>query len=127
MPHKNQEKNEPLYPVADCAISAIFNSGAGLFRYNPPEVNKMAHHTEELRINPDSQSTLLLGAHHWAAEDASGVHSALTVKTGGAHIQTNVTEQELRELASMLTHAANELKAAHARFDTMRAEYGLDK
>ena len=66
-------------------------------------VKKIALEDAELRVS------------FWPADDGSSLHSVITMATHGAHFQTPVTAQQLRNLSNLLHQQANELEAATMR------------
>lgn len=107
------------YFLAECSISAIFNSGAGLFRYTLPEANKMTQPTTRHTATEIALPLLTVRASYWPDEDGGPIHSVFNVTSGAAHVQTDISEEQLRELASMLTYHANQLKEAKAARESL--------
>lgn len=102
----------PNYPLAECTISAIFNSGAGLFQHTPQELNKMTQPDRRMITTEINIDRLTVEAAFWPDENGGPIHSVLVVASGAARIQVSATEADIRQLASMLTYHANTLKEA---------------
>lgn len=62
---------------------------------------------------------LTISASHWPDDNGAAVCSCITINTGRAHLQTNITAEQLDNLATMMHLAAESLRQAQAARESL--------